>query len=80
MEFYYNDRLGWKTKLPKLYGRAKPSAKTIYDASFAVIGAKLWNLLPKDVTTHITLDNFKIHLGKFISNIPDNLQLQNYKQ
>ena len=44
MEFYYNDRLGWKTKLPKLYGRAKPSAKTIYDASFAVIGAKLWNL------------------------------------
>ena len=79
MEFYYNDRLGWKTKLPKLYGRAKPSAKTIYDASFAVIGAKLWNLLPKDVNTHITLDNFKIHLGKFISNIPDRPPVTNYK-
>ena len=79
MEFYYNDRLGWKARLPKLYGRATQSAQTIYDASFAVLGAKLWNLLPKIVNTQKTLDNFKIHLGKYISSIPDKPPVTSYK-
>ena len=58
MEFYYNDRLGWKTKLPKLYGRA--------NASSGVIGAKLCNLLPKDINTHI---KFSFYDNKFIRKI-----------
>ena len=78
MEFYYNERLGWKTRLPKLYGRAKTSAKTLYDASFAVFGATLWNLLPKDVNIRDDLPSFKIHLGKLLDNIPDKPPVTGY--
>ena len=78
MEFYYNKRLGWRTELPRRHRGAKLSAQTIHDASFSVIGAKLWNLLPKNVNTCISLDSFKIQLGNFLSNIPDNHPVTNY--
>ena len=78
MEFKYNERLGWKTRLPKLYGRAKTSAKTLYDASFAVLRAKLWNLLPKDANIRDDLPSFKIQLGKLLDNIPDKPPVTGY--
>ena len=79
MEFSYNERLGWKAKLPKLHGRAKSSAKTLYDASFAVTGAKLWNLLPKDVNTvSDDLDAFKVRLGNFLKTFPDHPPVTSY--
>ena len=78
MEFNYNERLGWKTRLPKLYGRTKTSTKTLYDASFSVLGAKLWNLLPKDVNIRDDLPSFKIHLGKLLDNIPDKPPVTGY--
>ena len=56
LEFYCNNILGWKAKLLMLHGRSKPSAHTLYDGSFAVFGAELWNLMPKDVNTQTTLD------------------------
>ena len=71
MEFSYNERLGRRAKLPKLYGRAKTSVKTLYDASFAFLGPKLWNALPKDANTQDNLESFKVHLGKFLDKIPD---------
>ena len=64
-------RLGWRARLPKLYGRAKTSAKTLYDASFAVQGAKLWNALPKNVNTQDNLDTLKVHLAEFLGRISD---------
>jgi len=71
MEFYYRERLGWRARLPKFVSRARQSSKTLYDASFAVNGPKLWNILPKEVTSQDKLETFKIHLGKFLDNIPD---------
>ena len=79
MEFYYTGRLGWRARLPKLYGRAKTSAKTLYDASFAVQGAKLWNALPKNVNTQDNLDTLKVHLGEFLGRIPDQPPTTGYR-
>jgi hypothetical protein len=79
MEFYYTGRLEWRARLPKLYGRAKTSAKTLYDASFAVQGAKLWNALPKDVNTQDNLDTLKVHLGEFLGRIPDQPPTTGYR-
>ena len=59
MEFYYTGRLGWRARLPKLYGRAKTSAKTLYDASFAVQGAKFGTHYRKMSTPRITLIHSK---------------------
>ena len=75
-KFYYNEILGLKAKLHKLHVRCtKPSAQTLYNTSFAVFGATLWNIMLKDVNTQTTLENIKIHLGKRLYTIPDS-QLQ----
>ena len=71
MEFYHRERLGWRARIPKFSSRAKQSSKTLYDASFAVNGPKLWNTLPKEVNTVTDLDWFKVCLGKFLETIPD---------
>ena len=71
MEFSYNERLGRRAKLQKLYGRAKTSSKTLYDASFAFTGPNLWNAIPKAANTQDKLESFKVHLGKFLDTIPD---------
>ena len=72
VEFYHRERLGWRARIPKFFSRARQSSKTLYDASFAVNGPKLWNTLPKEVNSLDKLDTFKIHLGKFLEAIPDN--------
>ena len=79
MEFLYNQRLGWKVKLPKLHEWLKQSAQTPYVASFDVFGAKLWNSLPKDVNTQTTLENLKIHLGRLLSTILGSPPFTGYK-
>ena len=71
MEFNYRERLGWRERIPMFSSRAKQSSKTLYDASFAVNGPKLWNTLPKEVNTVADLDGFKSCLGKFLEALPD---------
>ena len=78
MEFQYNQRLGWRAKLPTHNRKATEAAKTLYDSSFAVLGAKLWNTLPKEVNELTKLDPFKNALWKFLSPIPDNPPVKGY--
>jgi hypothetical protein len=78
MEFHHHQRLGWTAKLPPHSKNATQAAKTLYDASFAVHGAKLWNILPKDVKEHTNLDGFKNALWKFMDRIPDNPPVTGY--
>ena len=49
-KFYNHIRLGTRCCVPPLSKRAPSYAKSIYDTSFAVIGPKLWNILPRGVT------------------------------
>ena len=43
----------------------------MYDHSFAVTGAKLWNLVPINIKLKKSLGSFKAALTKFIMTIPD---------
>ena len=44
----------------------------MYDESFSVYGAKLWNLIPPKIKSRFTLDSFKAALTKFIMKVSDN--------
>ena len=78
MEFYNNQRLGRRARIPQLKRAATQAAKTLYDSSFAVHGAKLWNLLPSHVNTTVELGDFKTSLGKFLDKIPDKPPVRGY--
>ena len=53
--------------LPKLQGKSL----TTYEESFLIKSAKLWNILPPNLTKITFLYSFKIELNKFLSQIPD---------
>ena len=71
MEFYESNRRGNICKLPPLVRNAKAKYQTKYDQSFRVLGAKLWNLLPKQVKVKKSLDSFKTAVTTFITQFPD---------
>ena len=60
--------------LPKLKGMAL----TKYEESFSIRGAKLWNLLPPELTKITNLNLFKIKLGHFLEKIPDKPPIAGY--
>ena len=64
-------RLGIKLEIPPINKRATQAATTVYENSFAVKAAQLWNLLPPEVNSKTTLISFKKALGKFMETIPD---------
>ena len=71
LQFSEPSRNGIKLKIPALNRHASQSAKTLYDQSFAVNAAKLWNLLPKAVNELEKLETFKTRLGRFLESYPD---------
>ena len=78
MEFYDSNRLGVRVKVPRYNYKAQTSVSSAYDDSFGVKGARLWNLLPKDVNTLTTLESFKIALGDFLLKFPDKPPVKGY--
>ena len=69
--FYEHIQLGNRLRIPSLKRTASALAKSIYDKSFAVMGPKLWNIIPQ--TQSITsLESFKSRLTSYIrSTFPD---------
>ena len=78
MEFKEHPRLGIRAVIPTLNTQATKAASTLYDNSFAVKAAKLWNILPKHITCNNQLDSFKASLGKFLKSVPDNPPVTGY--
>ena len=60
--------------LPKIKGKAL----TKYENSFAIQGAKLWNVLPYKLSKVKDLNRFKDEPDKFLNDIPDEPPLPNY--
>ena len=60
--------------LPKLRGRIL----TLYDESFTIKAARLWNILPPELTNITSLITFKTSLDKFLQKIPDNPPISGY--
>ena len=60
--------------LPKLGGKLL----TLYDESFTIKSAKLWNVLPPNLTQITSLPLFITLLDKFLSEIPDKPPIAGY--
>ncbi len=60
--------------LPKVKGRVL----TIYDESFQIVSAKLWNVLPNKITLINSLSAFEFELDNFLKLIPDEPPLPGY--
>ena len=78
MIFRTVQRHGVKVSVPDFKTTAQRSVATLYDNSFGVKAARLWNMLPKDVNEKNNLETFKVALGKFIDQFPDNPPVQGY--
>ena len=60
--------------MPKLRGKTL----TLYEESFLIKSAKLWNILPGDLTNLQSLTLFKTKLGQFLSKVPDHPPFPGY--
>ena len=72
LQFYETSRRGTCCKVPPLVRSCKPKFQKMFDSSFSVNGAKLWNLIPKKIKSKRSLDAFKAALTKYIMTVPDN--------
>ena len=60
--------------LPKIKGKIL----SVYEDSFPIRTAKLWNIVPKEITSSTTLTVFTNKLDRWLSSIPDNPPVQGY--
>ena len=70
-KFTEHPRHGTKITLPPINRHAKQSAIALYESSFAIHAAKLWNILPKEVNSVKKLECFKTKLGRYLEGFPD---------
>ena len=66
-----SERRGIKVKVPPLRTDATQQARSSYEQSFGVVGPKLWNTLPRRLSTISKKTTFKTALTKYLSQIPD---------
>ena len=72
IQFYDHARLGTRCKIPSIMRNSTTLSRSIYDHSFAVLGPKLWNTIPKNIKTAPSFEAFKSKLTlHLMSNIPD---------
>ena len=64
-------RRGIKVQVPPLTMTATQRSRSLYDSSFAVVGPKLWNTLPRKISTITSKTTFKTALSRYLSQIPD---------
>ena len=69
-EFHSSERRGIKASL-KAVIQANSKFQTKRDCSFVHIGPKLWNLLPREVSTESSFSKFKVALSAFLDKYPD---------
>ena len=67
----HSNRRGIKVKVPPLQKEASQRAQSLYEASFGVVGPKLWNTLPRYLTIITKKNTFKTNLSKYLATIPD---------
>ena len=78
VEFRPPGRLGVKAVVPPLSGNSSRRAQAKYEESFAVVGPKLWNVLPADMTVMVNPRAFKRVLTKWCLERPDRPPVAGY--
>jgi len=72
IRFHPSSRHGIRAQVPTLSKSSSLRNQTMYDASFAVIGPRLWNCIPPHLHAVADPIQFKIKLTEFLLTIPDN--------
>lgn len=77
-----NSRNGRLCKLPHIKSTATCRVKTLLYGSLSVNGCKLFNSLPRYIRnlTGCTTEAFKMHLDKYLVQIPDQPKIPGYEQ
>lgn len=78
----HNERRGRTCNVPAVSRYIPASVKNIRYSSFAVVGAKLFNVLPPELRNmkNCSVNSFKRALDKFLKTVPDEPLVQGYTQ
>ncbi len=71
-------RKGIQAKVPDLCRGSLKRNQSLYDSSFAVLGPRLWNSIPCNLTSIATFPKFKHQLTAFLLTIPDKPPVMGY--
>ena len=69
---------GAKADVPKLNRVSLQHNQSLYDASFSVLGPRLWNTLPAHLTRVADFEQFKNQLTNYLFTIPDRPPVAGY--
>ena len=69
--FYTSARRGLCCKIPSITTTSSAKAQTLYDHSFHIIGAKLWNITPNYIRENKSFPSFKAALTKWMMTLQD---------
>ena len=78
VQFMAPSRRGIKSAVPRLNRQSSMKNQTLYDNSFAVMGPRLWNTLPAELTKVTGKDAFKHRLTQFMLSFPDEPPIRGY--
>ena len=72
MRFSESSRRGTIAIIPVLAKGCSQRNQSLYDGSFTVLGARLWNVIPADIKSLKTFLAFKEKLSRFLDTFSDN--------
>ena len=78
VRFQDKNRRGFMANVPKLHKASLQHNQSLYDASFSVLGPRLWNTLPAHLTRVADFEQFKNQLTDYLFTIPDRPPVAGY--
>ena len=78
VRFCAPSRLGTKAVVPSLSKTSTQRNQSLYDGSFAVMGPRLWNVIPAKLHSIENLTQFKTKLRVFLNEFPDEPPIPGY--
>lgn len=78
IQFSTPSRHGIKALLPSLTKSSSQRNQSLYDSSFAVMGPRLWNIIPSHLHSAADPMQFKHKLTEFLNTIPDKPPVSGY--
>ena len=78
LQFKRNERTSRDVAVVLPLPKVKGKILSIYEDSFVIRSARIWNKIPSEITSVAKLSGFKIKLDKWLSGIPDNPPVNGY--